>query len=64
MLARQELLRNQTESIESIYKKIDQVNVEAIQKVANEIFGKDKFYTTTIGPFPDYEKFVKSQEIN
>lgn len=64
MLARQELLRNQTETIESIYKKIDQVSVEAIQKVANEIFSKDKFYTTTIGPFPDYEKFVKSQEIN
>lgn len=64
MLARQELLRNQTETIESIYSKIDQVSTDDIKKIATEIFANDKFYTTTIGPFPDYEKFVKSLEMN
>ncbi|MFA5878325.1 MAG: pitrilysin family protein [Candidatus Staskawiczbacteria bacterium] len=57
--AEQELLRKKIMTPEDIFKKIDQVSINGINKVAKDIFKPEKLNLAVIGPFKDKEKFDK-----
>jgi len=57
--ADQELLENKILTPEEIFKKIDQVKVSDILKVAKDIFQPQKLNLALIGPFKEKEKFEK-----
>ena len=55
----QELLERRILTPKEIFKKIDQVSVDDILKVAREIFQPHKLNLALIGPFKDKAKFQK-----
>lgn len=59
----QELLTGKVLSPEEIFKKIDSVTVDDIQKLAREIFRPEKLNLALIGPFKNKERFDKLLKI-
>ncbi|OGE20336.1 hypothetical protein A3A14_02235 [Candidatus Daviesbacteria bacterium RIFCSPLOWO2_01_FULL_43_38] len=57
------VLDRKVETFEEYLKKIDAVTAEDIQKVAAELFQKNRFNLQVIGPFKSAEKFQKILEI-
>jgi len=55
----QELLENRILTIKQIFKKIDDVTPDDIQKVARDIFRPERLNLALIGPFKDKKKFEK-----
>ncbi len=53
------VLDREVESFEEYLKKIDAVRVEDIQKVAKELFKKERYNLQVIGPFRSDNKFQK-----
>lgn len=47
------------ETFENYLKKIDAVTVDDIKKLAEELFGKDRFNLQIIAPFKDTQKFER-----
>ncbi len=56
------VLDKKVETFEEYLKNIDAVTVEDIQKVASELFQKNRFNLQIIGPFKNAEKFRKILE--
>lgn len=56
------VLDHKIETFEDYIKKINAVTVEDIQKVASELFQKNKFNLQVIGPFKSAEKFERILE--
>lgn len=61
--AGQEILEKKILTPEEIFKKIDQVTVNDIKKVANDIFRPEKLSLALIGPFKEKERFEKLLKI-
>lgn len=61
--AEQEVLKQKILTIEEIFKKIDQVTINDIKKVAEDIFKPEKLNLAVIGPFKEKEKFRKFLKI-
>lgn len=59
LYAFQELLKNKIETPKEIMAKIDQVDIDDIQRVAKAIFQKNKLNLAVIGPFKENQQFVK-----
>jgi len=59
----QELLIGKILSPEEIFKKIDAITAEDIQKLAKDIFRPEKLNLALIGPFKNKEKFDKLLKI-
>jgi len=59
----QELFEKEILTPEKIFKKIDQVTVNDINKVANDIFKPEKLNLALIGPFKEKEKFQRLLKI-
>ncbi len=57
LLARQELLENNIESVEEINKKIDAVSQASIQKFIKQFFKSENLYMALIGPYADSNEF-------
>lgn len=57
--AGQELLFGEILSPEKIFKKIDAVTTEDVQKIAKDIFRPEKLNLALIGPFKDKNRFEK-----
>lgn len=57
--ASQELLRKEVLSLNDIFVNIDKVELDDIQRVANDIFMNNKLNMAIIGPFKDKSKFEK-----
>ena len=55
--ANQELLEQKLETSEEKFKKIDQVSINDIKKIAEDIFQPEKLNLAIIGPFKDKTKF-------
>ena len=53
------VLDRELETFDEYLKKIDAVTAEDIQKVAKELFQKNRFNLQIIGPFKSTEKFRK-----
>lgn len=53
------VLDKKLETFDEYLKKIDEVTIEDIQKVAKELFQKNRFNLQVIGPFRSKEKFEK-----
>ncbi len=61
--ADQELLEQKLETPEEKFKKIDQVTINDIKKIAEDIFQPEKLNLAIIGPFKDKTKFQSLLEI-
>jgi predicted Zn-dependent peptidase len=59
LLSKFELLYGKVKTPEEIFKEIDHVSVKDINRIARELFIKDKLYLAVIGPYEDEEKFKK-----
>ena len=57
--ATQELLAQKILTQEQQFKKIDQVSIDDIMKVAQDIFVPEKLNLALIGPFKDKTKFQR-----
>lgn len=57
--AERELLEGKIETPEEVFKKIEKVTLEDIQKVAKRIFAPEKRNLAIIGPYKEQEKFLK-----
>ena len=57
--AEQEIIKKEILTLEQIFKKIDQVTVNDIKRVANDIFKSKGLNLAVIGPFKEKEKFDK-----
>jgi len=55
----QELLENRILTVKQIFKKIDDVTPNDIQRVARDIFRPERLNLALIGPFKDKKKFEK-----
>lgn len=53
------VLDRKLETFEDYLKKIDAVTIEDVQRVAKELFSKEKYNLQVIGPFKDKTKFEK-----
>ena len=58
-LAHQEILKGEILTVDEVFKKIDAVTSEDIQRVANDIFQNRGLNLAVIGPFADKDKFDK-----
>ncbi len=58
-LGNQELFRKEIKSPQEIFKKIDAVTAEDLQKIAFEIFKDENLNLTVIGPHEKIEKYKK-----
>lgn len=61
--ADQELLEQKLETLEEKFKKIDQVTINDIKKIAEDIFQPEKLNLAIIGPFKDKTRFQSLLEI-
>jgi predicted Zn-dependent peptidase len=59
----QELLKKEILGTEEIFKKIDQVTINDIKKVAEDIFRPSKLNLALIGPFKEKDGFNKLLKI-
>ena len=57
--AKRELLQAKVETPDEAFAKIDKVDLEDIQRVAERLFKKGKRNLAIIGPFEDKERFLK-----
>lgn len=57
--AEQALFLKEILTPDEIYKKLDEVTIEDVQKEAKKLFVKEKLNVAIIGPYKDKEKFVK-----
>lgn len=58
-LGKYELLYNRARTPEEVMKKIDEVTVDDILRVARDIFNENRLYLAAIGPFEGEEKFER-----
>lgn len=58
-LGKYELLYNRARTPEEVMKKIDEVTVADVHRVARDIFNKDRLRLAAIGPFENEAKFDK-----
>jgi len=58
-LGHQEILKREILTVDQIFKKIDAVTPDGVQRVANDIFQNNKLNFAVIGPFRDKDKFDK-----
>ncbi len=56
---RREVLEGQVEEPEDVLAGIDAVTIEDVQRVAQDVLGKDGLKLALIGPFDDAERFEK-----
>lgn len=61
--AGQEILKKEILTPEQVFKKIDKVAVDDIQRVAQDIFKLEKLNLALIGPFKEKERFEKLLQI-
>ncbi len=61
--AEQEVLKQKILTTEDIFKKIDQVTINDIKKVAEDIFKPEKLNLALIGPFKEKKRFQKLLKI-
>ena len=54
-----ELLENKIRTPEEVVRGIDKVNLEDVNRVANEFFQSNRLNLAIIGPFEDSERFAK-----
>jgi predicted Zn-dependent peptidase len=59
LIAKNELLRGKTESLEDVLEKIDDVELMDVNSVAVELFREHELRLAIIGPFEDEERFLK-----
>ncbi|QQR83107.1 insulinase family protein [Candidatus Peregrinibacteria bacterium] len=57
LMGKQALLYPEVKPIEELFKKVDAVTVEDIQRVSQQLFQQDRFHLALIGPFEDEAHF-------
>ena len=56
-LGRQELLRGRILTVDEVLSLLDRVDVEAVQRVAEDIFRPERFNLAVVGPFRSPSRF-------
>ena len=59
MFGMQQLLEGKIRTTEEIFKNIDAVSAQDVQKVAKDIFKNEGLNLAIIGPYKDEAKFAK-----
>jgi predicted Zn-dependent peptidase len=54
---RREVLENEIEEPDDLLRRLDEVTVEDVQRVAKDLFEDDRFYLALVGPFDDPTHF-------
>jgi predicted Zn-dependent peptidase len=56
---RREVLEGEIEEPDELLRKLDEVTVEDVQRVAQDLFDGKRLYLAVVGPFDDPERFEK-----
>ncbi len=59
LLAKYEVLYGTPKTPEDIFREVEAVTAEDVQRVAKDVFKEGKMYLSVIGPYEDRERFLK-----